>query len=64
MQNTYYYALDDSTVTLTVAYYNPPCGINYHGIGITPDRIVEIEGNVDTQYEAAVEEMLKLINAN
>ena len=64
MQNTYYYGLDDSTVTLTVAYYNPPCGINYHGIGITPDRIVEIEGNVDTQYEAAVEEMLKLINAN
>ena len=64
MQNTYTYPLDQSTVTVTVAYYNPPCGINYHGIGITPDRVVEIENNVDTQLEAAMEEMLKLINDN
>ena len=36
MQNSYYYPFDQSTVTLTVAYYNPPCGENYHGIGVTP----------------------------
>lgn len=64
MQNSYYYPMDYSTVTLTVAYYNPPCGENYHGIGVTPDRIVEIEGDRDTQYEAALEEMNVLLNDN
>ena len=65
MQNTYYYPGDESTVTLTVAYYNPPCGINYDGIGVTPDRIVELdESGEDNQLKAALEEMKKLINAN
>ena len=65
MQNTYYYPFDKSTVTLTVAYYNPPCGVNYHGIGITPDRVVEYDGgNTDNQLEAALEELELLINAN
>ena len=63
MQNTYYY-FDQSSVTMTVAYYNPPCGENYHGIGVTPDRIVELGEDSDTQLDAALEEMLKLTNAN
>lgn len=63
MQNTYYY-FDQSSVTMTVAYYNPPCGENYHGIGVTPDRIVELEKDSDTQLDAALEEMLKLTNDN
>jgi len=53
---------DKSTVTLTVAYYNPPSGVNYHGDGITPDRAVEAGTDSDTQLEAAYEEILKLIN--
>ena len=53
---------DKSTVTLTVAYYNPPSGVNYHGEGITPDRIVEPGTDSDTQLEAAYEEIFKLIN--
>lgn len=64
MQNTYYYPFDQSTVTLTVAYYNPPCGENYHEIGVIPDVNVELGDEVDNQLEAGVEELQKLINAN
>jgi carboxyl-terminal processing protease len=64
MQSSYYYPMDKSTVTFTVAYYNPPCEINYHGTGVTPDVIVEIENNTDTQYEAAVKELQNLISDN
>lgn len=28
-------------VKLTTGYYNPPCGINYHDVGITPDVVAE-----------------------
>lgn len=64
MQTSYYYPLDQSTVTFTVAYYNPPCGVNYHGIGITPDVVVENTKTEDLQLGAAIEEMIKLINDN
>ena len=74
MQNTYAYA-DGSSVTFTVAYYDPPSGVNYHEIGITPDVYVELPEPIenpetgklyidtDTQYNAAVIELEKLINA-
>lgn len=65
MQNTYYYPFDQSTVTLTVAFYNPPCGENYHGTGVAPNRKVELdESGEDNQLEAAIEELEKLINVN
>ncbi len=60
MQNTYLFN-DKSSVTMTVAYYNPPSGVNYHGVGITPDVAVE-EGEGDTQKDAAYSEIAKLIN--
>ena len=53
---------DKSSITLTVAYYNPPSGINYHGIGITPDVISELTSDVDTQLEDGIEELKKLLN--
>ena len=28
-------------IKLTTGYYNPPCGINYHDVGITPDVVAE-----------------------
>ena len=63
MQNTYYYPLDDSTVTLTVAYYKPPCGVNFHGVGIAPDIEVQITDKyVDSQLERGFEELLNRIN--
>lgn len=65
MQSSFYYPVDNSTVTITVAYYNPPCGENYHGIGVAPDRVVEDESEtIDLQLNAALEEMKKLLNAN
>ncbi len=67
MQSSWSY-YDSSSITMTVAYYNPPSGINYHGEGIKPDREVTNEtvngAVIDKQYEAAVEELKKLINAN
>ena len=58
MKNTYLFS-DNSSITMTVAYYNPPCGINYHGVGITPDVLVEGENE---QLTKAYEELNKLIN--
>ena len=75
MQAAFQYT-DGSTVTLTVAYYNPPYSANYHGIGIKPDITVELpepEFNTetgkylpveDTQLDRAVLELKNLINAN
>lgn len=64
MQNTYSYT-DGSSITLTVAYYNPPCGVNYHGVGVTPDVLVEnTSKEVDLQLEAAYAEMQKLLINN
>jgi carboxyl-terminal processing protease len=67
MQSSIVYR-DKSSITLTVAYYNPPCGTNYHQTGITPDVSVmnEIQDGkiIDKQYETAVIELKNLINAN
>ena len=63
MQNTYSYA-DGSSITMTVAYYNPPCGVNYHGTGVTPDINVELTETGDAQLDRAFEAVKNLINAN
>lgn len=53
MQNTYTLS-DKSTVTLTVSVYNPPSGVNYDGVGITPDIVVEnTDDGVDRQLKTA-----------
>ena len=57
MQNSF--PLDDgSYVTMTVAYYNPPSGENYDGIGIEPN--VTVENDAD-RLSAAYEEIFKLV---
>ena len=61
MQSTYEYSKDHSTVTLTVSYFNPPCGVNYHGIGIRPDVIVDLTEGDDIQLLTAYAELLELI---
>ena len=69
MQGQYIYD-DGSSITLTVAYYNPPCGENYHikGITPTPENTVdnEIVNNilVDKQLPLAIERLKAKINAN
>lgn len=61
MQSTYGYT-DESTVTITVSYLYPPCGVSYHGEGIIPEVIVELGEEYDNQLEVAYSELLKLIN--
>ena len=60
MQSTYQLG-DGSTLTLTVAYYNPPSGKNYHGVGITPDVIVEQVSTTDRQLDAAYSEIYDIL---
>ena len=61
---------DGSAIKLTIADYYTPKGRNIHGVGITPDIVVELpvlEANEiltrekDTQFHAAVEEVLRQI---
>ena len=60
MQSTYSFT-DSSSITLTVAYYNPPSGENYDGVGITPDVTVENNSELDSQLDNAYIEINKLI---
>ncbi len=55
MQSSVYHG-DGSSVTLTVAYYNPPSGVNYQGVGISPD-VEDI--NPETQLYTALTEIKK-----
>ena len=53
MQTTYTLS-DQSTVTLTISVYNPPSGVNYDGVGITPDVTVEnTDDGIDRQLAEA-----------
>lgn len=63
MQNSYTFK-DGSAITLTVAYYNPPSGENYHGVGISPDIEAEYTAEYDYQLEAAYEAANTLINTS
>ena len=51
---------DGSVITYTMAYYNPPSGVNYDGVGIKPD--VELPyGEDDAQMKEAINQLSKLI---
>lgn len=54
---------DGSSITLTVAYYNPPSGVNYEGKGITPDVTVELDedSDTDTQMNTAINTLADMI---
>lgn len=51
---------DGSTITMTVAYYNPPSGENYNGEGIAPDVVVEHSAEGDAQLAEAYAQINKL----
>ena len=52
---------DGSILTFTTAYYNPPSGVNYDGVGIIPDVTVINDGEDDLQLTAAYDELDLLI---
>ena len=60
MQSTYSF-FDGSSITLTSAFYNPPSGINYHNIGITPDHVVSESAEGDAQLDAAIAVLNRMI---
>lgn len=63
---TIYDLSDGSAIVLTTGLFNPPCNVNFDGEGVTPDAPVEFIPNpeTDNQFEAALEEMKKMINNN
>ena len=62
MQSTYGYTLDNSTVTFTVSYFNPPSEVNFHGVGIAPDVFVKYDETGDDQLDEAVKQLEILLN--
>ena len=58
---------DGSAVKLTISHYYTPSGYDIHQVGIEPDVEVEfdadayLEDGTDTQLDAAIEEMQKLL---
>ena len=54
---------DNSALTFTIGYYNPPCDVNFDGIGVIPD--IEVEDDVigtDKPLGIAIEKALELAN--
>ncbi len=52
---------------LTMAFYNPPCDINYDGVGVMDENksnhyFVTNDGEADTQLDVAIEKITELIN--
>ena len=60
IQSTSTYSLDKSTITLTSAYYYTPLGKLIHGVGITPDVVIENTETEDLQFLRAIDEMTAL----
>ena len=58
VQNSYTLS-DGSVVKLTASHYYTPGGNNIHGVGITPDILVENTEEEDLQYEKAVEILME-----
>ncbi len=54
MQSSYTLS-DKSVITMTSAFYNPPCGVNYHGVGVIPDVACEQEQILDTARQALLD---------
>lgn len=57
MQSAFHLS-DGSVLTMTSAFYNPPCGENYHDVGVIPDTVCDAETDV---MEVARQELLDLI---
>ncbi len=65
IMQTAYNLADGSALSLTTDYYNPPSGINFHGVGLKPDyevklttdqelNLVNLDENTDPQLQKAI----------
>ena len=55
---------DLSGITFTISYFNPPCNINFDGIGVAPDFEVEETDDKDAPFETAKEKVLEFTIIN
>lgn len=64
MQTTYQLP-DGAGLKLSTNTYNPPCDVNYDGIGITPDKVVELDEALKNKsfYKITDEEDNQLLEA-
>ena len=60
MQTTYSF-LDGASITLTSAFYNPPSGVNYDGVGVKPDKEISPSDEGDAQLDGALKALGELI---
>lgn len=54
MQSSYHLS-DGSVLTMTSAFYNPPCGVNYHGKGVIPDVLCEEADALETARQTLLD---------
>ena len=65
IMQTAYNLADGSALSLTTDYYNPPSGINFHGVGLKPDyevklttdqelNLANLDENTDPQLQKAI----------
>lgn len=59
-----YSLYDNSAITFTIGYYNPPCDINFHGVGIVPDIEISKTVGYDEQLSAGIDKALELSAIN
>ena len=63
VQNSYT-LYDKSGITFTIGYFNPPCNVNFNGIGVIPDVEVNEVIGTDAPFNTAKELALGLIKTN
>jgi len=52
---------DGSALTFTIGYFNPPCNVNFDGVGVAPDfEVLEVQ-NTDAPLATAIEKVLELV---
>lgn len=56
MQSSFHLS-DNSVITMTTAFYNPPCGVNYHGEGVVPD-VLTTEEEAMGRAEAELQKLI------
>ena len=52
---------DGSILNFTTAYYNPPSGVNYNGVGVVPDVVASDSDSFDSQLDTAKEVLVEMI---
>ena len=62
-QNSYT-LYDNSGITFTIGYFNPPSDVNFNGVGVIPDVAVEEVADTDAPFDTAKELALELAKTN